>query len=337
MPGFGKITRRQFMINGIVAGGLLLAGRPAWSRSDRVRVGLIGLGSRGRARLIECEALPQIEVRALCDIDRAALAWARRRLANGRRGAPAAETDFNRLLDRPDLDAVLVAGPLLLRSNMARLAIAAGKHVYVEPPWAATLAESQDLLGASKTASKLIWQGPFDSDWNGEAVAESILPDQPYERVEMVVYRGDPDTNWGSEIDLLDSAHRIFRGGTPTEVRAARGAAGMPHAASARFYFSGEGLRPRTLAIQSFNMPDWRKRDISMRVRIEGPGGRVEHYIEAIETEDVAGAPSCEAFLNRIAIGDHVQQAERAHFATSCLWLARAAMESGRPLSLGRT
>ena len=93
---------------------------------------------------------------ALCDIkpdrlDKAASAAAK--------DNPATYADWQRVIDRKDVDAVFIATPPYLHSEMAIAAIKAGKHVYCEKPLGVTPAQVRALLEAAKGSKKVFVAG----------------------------------------------------------------------------------------------------------------------------------------------------------------------------------
>lgn len=120
-----------------------------------VRFGMVGVGSRGTGQLKGLLLLEGVEVRAVCDIDPVALAGAVK-LVKGSRGTEAAAYGdgpeaFRKLLERDDLDAVLIATPWNWHVPIAVAAMEAGKHAFVEVPAAATLEDCWRLV---ETAEK---------------------------------------------------------------------------------------------------------------------------------------------------------------------------------------
>jgi predicted dehydrogenase len=122
---------------------------------ERVAVGLIGCGGRGRyvARLM-AEA-PGVEFAAVCDVydpqAERARQWAGQRAR--------AYRDFRELLERKDLDAVLVATPDHWHAIPAVLACQAGKHVYVEKPLAHNVREGRAILAAARRSNRIVQAG----------------------------------------------------------------------------------------------------------------------------------------------------------------------------------
>jgi predicted dehydrogenase len=96
------MNRRAFTASALSAAAALRA----VAANDRIRLGIIGSGSRGRDRMKEANKAGGIEWVAICD------AWDRRREeAKADYAAPQTELygDYRRLLDRKDIDAVIVA------------------------------------------------------------------------------------------------------------------------------------------------------------------------------------------------------------------------------------
>src|SRR6202043_1299793 len=73
--------------------------------------------------------------------------------------APAAETDFRRVLDAKDVDAVSIATPDHWHAPMAIAALSAGKHVYVEKPCSHNPAEGEMLVRAQQKYGKVVQMG----------------------------------------------------------------------------------------------------------------------------------------------------------------------------------
>ena len=149
------IIRRDFLKAGAAAAaGLMLApagaGRAADDEQKTVRIGCVGLGGRGAGLLEILLAMKGVELPALCDIDPAAAGKAQKAVARSGRKEPEVyikgDEDFRRLMDRTDLDAVIVATPWEWHAPMAVAAMKAGKYVGVEVPAAITLDQCWDLV-----------------------------------------------------------------------------------------------------------------------------------------------------------------------------------------------
>ena len=139
----------------ILSDGLRL-GRPCIASEKVVGTAMIGVGNRGSFLLQGVLQQPNAKVLALCDIkpdrlDKAATAAAR--------DNPATYADWQRVIERKDVDAVFIATPPYLHSEMAIAAIKAGKHVYCEKPIGVTPAQVRALLEAAHGSNKVFVPG----------------------------------------------------------------------------------------------------------------------------------------------------------------------------------
>ncbi len=160
------MNRREFLIKSAFGGaGLAFANTLVSGKSlsviganDRLRVGVIGLGSRGTQHLGHFLSLPNIEIAALCDTQEKILNSSIKYFEKGERKPPLKMTDYRRLLDLKDLDAVSIAVPRGIRASCGIEAISAGKHVLFEKPFSSTISEGQNLLSVAKNTNQLIQQ-----------------------------------------------------------------------------------------------------------------------------------------------------------------------------------
>ncbi|MGZ5297856.1 MAG: Gfo/Idh/MocA family protein [Actinomycetota bacterium] len=105
-----------------------------------VGVGLVGLGYWGPNHLRVLQDSEQAQLRWLCDTDPARL----ERL--GRRTTAQTTTEFDRLLDDPRTDAVILSTPISTHYELGRRCLEAGKHVLVEKPLATRSEEADELI-----------------------------------------------------------------------------------------------------------------------------------------------------------------------------------------------
>lgn len=105
------------------------------------RIGIIGYGYWGINLLRNFMATPQGTVAVVCDTRE------ERRTA-AKKAYPTVETisDVDELMARPDIDAVVIATPVFLHYTLAKKALEAGKHVLVEKPLTASVAEAKELV-----------------------------------------------------------------------------------------------------------------------------------------------------------------------------------------------
>ncbi|HEY4158768.1 MAG TPA: Gfo/Idh/MocA family oxidoreductase [Polyangiaceae bacterium] len=117
--------------------------------TERVRIGIIGVGQIGLRHLAAYEKFPEVDVVACADIDVKAAANAAERFK-----IPHKYATFAELLRRDDLDAVDVCLHNNLHCAATVAAFEAGKHVYCEKPMAGTYADAQAMFDASVRAKK---------------------------------------------------------------------------------------------------------------------------------------------------------------------------------------
>jgi len=113
---------------------------------DSIGVGVIGLGM-GAVHLEACRESAHALIRAVCDPDPEKLADVAARFE-----APFAATDYRALIERADVDLVIVASPDFYHAEQAVAALEAGKHVLCEKPLALTVEECESIIAASDRA-----------------------------------------------------------------------------------------------------------------------------------------------------------------------------------------
>jgi len=103
--------------------------------NNKITVAVIGTNGRGIAH-VQCltHGLDGVEVAYICDVDDRAIAKGIKAAAKHQKTEPKGIKDFRKLLEDKSVDAVTIATPDHWHAPMAILALAAGKHVYVEKP-----------------------------------------------------------------------------------------------------------------------------------------------------------------------------------------------------------
>ncbi len=122
--------------------------------NDRVSVGIIGMGRMARGHLNNLLGFEDVQVTAICDVYEPNLAYGLRR-ADGADGF----RDFRALLDREDVDAVVVGSPDHWHALHTVLACQAGKDVYVEKPISLTVAEGRKMVEAAHRYDRVVQVG----------------------------------------------------------------------------------------------------------------------------------------------------------------------------------
>ncbi len=145
-----KIDRRRFINNtalGILGLPLLSGTFRNIAPSDKVRVAHIGLGSMGNEHVGWFNELSDVEIVALCDVDKIRLGETNKRLISLNQNAKVdTYSDFRHVLDRKDIDVITCATPDHWHALIAIMAFQAGKDVYGEKPLSYCLEEGQAML-----------------------------------------------------------------------------------------------------------------------------------------------------------------------------------------------
>ncbi len=125
--------------------------------SDRLSLGVIGLGSRGFD--IGKTLAPFGNVVAACDIDTQHRAVYQSMLVRSGRNPAHGYNDYREVLDRPDVDAVIIATPDHWHVKIAVEAIQAGKDVYCEKPLSLTIDEGRQMIRALEKSDRVMQVG----------------------------------------------------------------------------------------------------------------------------------------------------------------------------------
>lgn len=186
-----SIPRRDFLKQSSAAGiGLGMAGylgslvnlqaqaAPAPARKigpdDKITAAVIGTNGRGLS-LISClTSLPNVEVTHICDVDKRALEKGLKEVAKKQTTPATGSGDFRKMLEDPALDVVAIATPDHWHAPMAILALAAGKHVYVEKPCSHNPHEGELLLAAVEKYQRIVQMG---AQRRSSAVMRGIIPE----------------------------------------------------------------------------------------------------------------------------------------------------------------
>jgi predicted dehydrogenase len=122
---------------------------------SKVRLGYVGCGFMAqRVHLPNFLTIPDCEVLALAEV-RQALG----RTVQARLGIPKLYPDHEAMLADPDLDAIAVSAAFMVQGNIARDALLAGKHVFMEKPMAVSLAQADSILSAVAQSGRQLMVG----------------------------------------------------------------------------------------------------------------------------------------------------------------------------------
>src|SRR4051795_7747096 len=156
------VSRRDFL--GASAGSAaLLASGPLFAQADappsrKVTVGIMGL-KRGMEVAAALEKQPGVVIKYVCDVDSRRADAGKAKLEKSGPQRPQAITDFRRILDDKDVDALFGGAPTPGPGPATILGCAAGKHVYVEKPCSHNPWEGEMLVAAARKHKRHVQMG----------------------------------------------------------------------------------------------------------------------------------------------------------------------------------
>ena len=150
--------------------------------SETVRLALIGSGGRGRRVMTEFMRDPNLNVHAVCDVYEPNLEQGLSAAGPGTK----AYRDYRRVLDDPEVDAVLIATPEHWHHRMTLDAMAAGKDVYVEKPLCHSPEEGRELVTAQRDSDRVVQVGMQRRSYNLYLEARDMRRDGKLGTVRMV-------------------------------------------------------------------------------------------------------------------------------------------------------
>ena len=127
--------------------------------NDKITAAVIGTNGRGLAHIGCLGSLPGVEITHICDVDDRAIAKGIKEVAKKQPTTPKGIKDFRKVLEDSSVDVVTIATPDHWHTPMAILAMAAGKHVYVEKPCSQNPHEGELLLQAVNKYQRVVQMG----------------------------------------------------------------------------------------------------------------------------------------------------------------------------------
>lgn len=159
----GPLHRRRFLGTSGAAIGATFAAKTGWARgqdapSNRVTIGVMGQ-SRGKALATGFAKQPGVTVKYCCDVDSKRAADGADAVRAAGDQSPEPIQDFRRILDDPEVDALVCAAPNHWHGPATILGCAAGKHVYVEKPACHNPHEGELMVEAARKHKRAVQLG----------------------------------------------------------------------------------------------------------------------------------------------------------------------------------
>lgn len=158
-----SLSRRGFLRHsatataGLTCWGGLGAGVPG--ANDRIVLAFMGTNGRGSDLARSFAKLPGVETAVVCDVDERAIAKGIQAASREQGRAPRGERDVRRVVEDPEVDALVIAAPDHWHGPATILACAAGKHVYVEKPATHNAREGELAIAAARRHNRVVQVG----------------------------------------------------------------------------------------------------------------------------------------------------------------------------------
>ncbi len=154
-------SRRRFLgTTAAISQAALVAQASAQSQaaSEKIVIGVMGL-SRGRSLSTSFAKRPNVEIKYVCDVDSQRADSCADLIMGAVNKKPQAIGDFRRILDDPDVDALVCSAPNHWHAPATILACQAGKHVYVEKPCSHNPQEGEWMVQAARKHKRAVQMG----------------------------------------------------------------------------------------------------------------------------------------------------------------------------------
>ncbi len=176
----GQLTRRKWLAaSTTVIAATKLGLQPALAKartgSDEIQMAVIGTGGRGSYLIQRILAAQGAKLVALCDADQNAVDRAAAKVTKHSGTQLDRFTDYRQLLERNEIDAVVIATPNHWHALQTIHACQAGKHVYVEKPVCHSVWEGRQMVEAMKQSGRLVEAGFQNRSDTGLRQAISLL------------------------------------------------------------------------------------------------------------------------------------------------------------------
>jgi predicted dehydrogenase len=191
------MNRRDFMKTGMMAGAVASMGSTQTPPpSDRITVGVIGSGARAQELMTDAMRIAGVEIVAVCD----AYAGRAERARARTKGRATIHRTYREVLDRNDIDAVIVGTPDHWHRTMVVDALNAGKDVYVEKPMTYAIDEGPEIIRAVQQNKRVLQVGSQGISTETARTARELVKSGRLGQVTMVRASNNRNTAGGAWI-----------------------------------------------------------------------------------------------------------------------------------------
>jgi predicted dehydrogenase len=169
------VTRRDFIKDSAVGASLAVLGGLAPARvlgaNQKIRLGVLGSGQRASYLMSLANKVPGTEIVGIADV------YGPNRDKALKYAEPGAKTtlDYREVLDRKDIDAVIIGAPDHWHKAMLADAVAAGKDAYCEKPVIHSIEEGDELIRAVEASSRVVQCGMQQRSWDHYQLGKQLV------------------------------------------------------------------------------------------------------------------------------------------------------------------
>jgi predicted dehydrogenase len=161
-----NLDRRAFIKRSTVVSAGAMVGPSLFGKTgekrgpnSQIRVAVIGIRSRGKDHYRALSKIPGVTIATLCDIDQRLFAEAVSEVEQLTGHQPDIQTEFRKVLEDKNIDAVTIATPNHWHALQTIWACQAGKDVYVEKPVSHTVEEGRKMVEAARKYNRVVQTG----------------------------------------------------------------------------------------------------------------------------------------------------------------------------------
>jgi predicted dehydrogenase len=185
--------------------------------NDRIRVGVLGTGGRAQYLMTLFKKVPTVEFAAVCDV------YAPARAQGLEIAGLQAQSyvDYREVLDRKDIDAVLIGSPDHWHKQMLIDAVHAGKDAYCEKPIMHSIEEGAEMVRAVDETTRIVQTGTQQRSWDHYILGKQLVASGKLGKITMVhTYWYQNYYLWWKgmpEVNLADLDWKRFLGSAPDQ------------------------------------------------------------------------------------------------------------------------